>query len=301
MKTKVLKMKVNRDLILKARQANLLAYLESNGYTFKREGKHYRCVEHTSLIVTPPNAFCWNSKGINGNSIDFLIKGLGRTFKEAVEELTNIDLEQQKSQPQTEPADGYIVNNSFLKRAYGYLIRNRGIQYNIVSDLVKKGYINMIDKGPYDYPIIGFKVLNEHKEPIGYELHGTFDKAPFKGLTTDTKYGYGFNIAIANPNKAFFFESAVDLISFYQLCRTKKLDIDINDSILVSLAGLKESTLKHMLKAFKINSKPFVCVDNDNAGLEFKKLLESQQIAFKEMLPPTNYKDWNQILQEVEK
>ena len=76
-----------QDLILKARKSNLVDYLKGQGYTFKREGNRYRCIEHKSLVITNGNAYYWNSKQSHGNSIDFLMNHMNMNFNESLEEI----------------------------------------------------------------------------------------------------------------------------------------------------------------------------------------------------------------------
>ena len=291
---------ISKDIIRQARQANLVAYLESKNYSFKQEGNRYRCKQHDSLIITNKNAYYWNSRQDHGNAIDFLVKHLNIDFKTAVQELTNTNLEHKKSplQPPTVKSN-YIVTKDYLNRAYAYLNKQRSIENTIISNLIEKGYLRMITGSNYKYPVIGFTILDKNKQVVGYELQGTFDKVKFKGLTPDVvNTNLGFNITIGKPKKAFFFESAIDLLSFYQLYKNNTLNVplnSLNNVILVSMAGLKVNTLTTTLNAFKIVSKPCVCVDGDKAGTNFKTALKNQNIKFREILVP-KCKDWNEYL-----
>lgn len=296
-------MRINKNIIRQARQANLVAYLESKGYSFTKQGNRYRCMEHNSLVITNGNAYFWNSKQDHGNSIDFLVKHLNMDFKTAVQELTNTNLEHKKSplQPQTVKSN-YIVTKDYLNRAYAYLNKQRSIENTIISNLIEKGYLRIITGSNYKYPVIGFTILDKNKQVVGYELQGTFDKVKFKGLTPDVvNTNLGFNITISKPKTAYFFESSIDLLSFYQLAKKHILNVPLNSSILVSMAGLKVNTLCNTLTAFKIHSEPYICVDNDTAGANFKKSLRHQGIAFKNIEIPNNFKDWNEYLKYVER
>ena len=298
--------KIGEELIQQARKADLETYLMSKGYSFRREGNRVRCMEHNSLVITNGNAYFWNSKQDHGNSIDFLVKHLNMDFKTAVKELTNTDLEHKKSflQPRTVKSSNYIVTKDYLNRAYAYLNKHRCISNDIISRLIEKGYLRMITGSNYKYPVIGFAILNKNKQILGYELQGTFDKVKFKGLTPDVaNTNLGFNITIGQPKKAFFFESAVDLLSFYQLCKNNILNAPLEGSLLVSLAGLKVNTLCNTLSTFKIDSKAcYVCVDSDKAGTNFKTALKNQGIKFIDIkIPNYNCKDWNEYLQYVER
>ena len=293
----MINIRINKELIRRARQANLLEYLEMNGYTFKREGQRFRCKEHNSLIITPPNAFYWNSKGISGNSIDFLMKCQGYTFKSAIEALTDESIEQKNCLPQSSAEkDSYKINNSYINRCFAYLCKTRKLSNSTISYLTDKSYINMLSEGPYKYPVIGFKVLDEDRVASGYEVQGSFDKARFKGVTTDTKYGYGFNLIYGKPLKAIFFESPIDLLSFKELSASKIIDYDTKNTILISLAGLKVNILTTMLEAFNIELKPVLAIDNDVAAEQFKLSLIEKDIKFDIVSPPKQFKDWNEFL-----
>ena len=293
-------MRINKNIIRQARQANLVAYLESKGYSFTKQGNRYRCMEHNSLLITNCNAYFWNSKQDHGNSIDFLVKHLNMDFKTAVQELTNTNLEHKKTLDQLphtnqgftapEPAESFA-------RAFAYLNKSRCISNNIITQLIKNKQIIQTKQ----HNNIAFLIADEKNTIVGAELQGTLTYKKFKGIAANSKYGYGFNIQIKEPKKAFFFESAVDLLSFYQLCKNNILNVPLNSSILVSMAGLKVNTLCNTLTAFKIHSEPYICVDNDTAGANFRKSLRHQGIAFKNTEIPNNFKDWNEYLKYVER
>jgi len=300
---------ISKDIIRRARQANLVAYLQNKkGYSFKQEGNRYRCKQHDSLIITNKNAYFWNSKNDSGNAIDFLVKHLNMGFKTAVTELTNTNLDREKLLTETKTVrSDYVVTKDYLNRAYGYLNKKRYIENTIITNLIEKGYLRMITGPSYKHPNIGFTILDENKQILGYELQGTLDKIRFKGVTSDiiaTNFGFNIQIGTSKPKKAFFFESAIDLLSFFQLCKNNVLNVplnSLNNVILVSMAGLKVNTLTTTLNAFKIVSKPCVCVDGDVAGNNFKTTLKNQNIKFTEILVPKGFKDWNEYLKYVER
>lgn len=287
---------INQELIRQARQSDLKAFLEKQGYSFARNGNNWRCKEHSSLIITD-NMFYWNSRCKSGNSIDFLVNCLNYTFKDALEALTNTNLSIQKNSPrppiQKSEVKNYIVSKDNISRAYAYLSKKRLIDNSIITQLVESNHIKMITSEKYKHTNIAFTIFDEFDNVAGYELQGTLDKVKFKGITEDTKYGYGFNIRTSNnPKRAFFFESAIDLLSFYQLYQTH-----LEDNILVSMAGLKTNIIKHTLERFKGVLETLIATDNDIASLNFKEALKNENRAFKEVLVPSGYKDWNALLQ----
>lgn len=302
---------MNKNLIEKARQTNLLNYLSCKGYNFRIEGNRYRCKEHSSLVISlnpytnTYSSYYWNSKDETGNSLDFIIKNLNMNFKTAVEELTNAEfnttIEHKKSplEPPTHKGQ-YIASKNHLNRAYAYLNKRRLLSTTIITNLIDKGYLKMITGPQYKYPLIGFTIKDINKKTLGYELQGTLDKVRFKGLTSDViNTDFGFNIIIGKPKNIIFFESTIDLLSYYQLAKDKTISEPFKDIILASMAGLKVNTILKMIQAFKIDSKPYISIDSDKAGIKFKKSLHTKNIAFQEInLPISNgdIKDYNDYL-----
>lgn len=81
------------------------------------------------------------------------------------------------------------------------------ISYNIVKELINMNIVGQDQKGNAI-----FKVLDENKNVVGAEKRGTVTGSIFKQVANGSKSGYGVNIVIGEPQKAFFFESAIDLI-----------------------------------------------------------------------------------------
>ena len=286
---------MNKELIKQARQADLAHYLICKGYRLIKNGTRYRHPDHNSLVFTK-NSYYWNSRSETGNSIDYLVKHLGYDFTTAVYELTK-----EKNIPGPPSVECFNIDNLKLtknnyNRAFAYLNKTRYVDNNIITYLIDNNCLFMDDHNNIVFPI-----YDENNKIVGAELQGTLTYKKFKGISKNSKYGYGFNIRTSHqPKKAFFFESAIDLISFYQLCEYCFLE-NIDNSILISMAGLKPNIVKCTLKAFEIDFKPIFCVDNDEAGQAFINAFKSQNKAYEVYLPPDDYKDWNEYLISVEK
>lgn len=289
-------MKYSKEQIRQARQADLAEFLKSKGVNLIRNGTRYRHPKHSSLVFTK-NSYYWNSKSESGNSIDYLVKYEGYTFSRAVYELTN---QQQKNTPKPTNLECFNIDNIKLSnnynRAFAYLNKTRFIDNNIIAYLKNNNHLFIDERNNIVFPI-----YDELNNIVGAELQGTLTYKKFKSISKNSKYGYGFNIKTSHqPKKAFFFESAIDLISFYQLCEYC-FQADIEDSILISMAGLKPNIVECTLKAFKIDFKPILCVDNDEAGQAFINAFKNENKAYKVYLPPDNHKDWNDYLISIEK
>ena len=285
---------IESEIIRKARQANLAQYLISIGVQLKPQGNRHRHTEHNSLVFTD-NAYKWNSRSESGNALDYLVRHMGFDFPQAVAELTK---ERAANQDQQTAATKIIFNESNLNlgsdniKVVQYLNKSRYISHSTIDFLISKSLL--FQQKQTNNAI--FPIYDENKNLVGAELQGIIPKKRFKGITGGSKYGYGFNVQFSNDNAfdyALFFESAIDLISFIDWKlnhKTKSLD----RCILISMSGLKINIIRHTLKAFQGNMKTVLCVDNDEAGQNFKTELQKEKISFSVCTPADGFKDWNE-------
>ena len=283
-------MKMDKELIRQARQTNLPNYLQTKGIELKREGRRFKSKEHDSLIFTD-NAYYWNSRNEHGNAIDYLTRHLGYSFQEAISELIGIknSIDETPTSQQCFKITNVTTSNQ-LQRTIAYLNKSRFINNDIIISLIK----NKLLFQEQDTNNAIFVMLNERDEIVGAELQGTLSHIRFKGIASGSEYGYGFNIKDSNkPKKAFFFESAIDLLSFYEMYQNR-----LESFILVSMGGLKVNVVERILEAYTSVTESFICTDADEASSNFKKGLT---MPFTEVLPVKPHKDWNEQLRDRKK
>lgn len=134
---------------------------------------------------------------------------------------------------------------------------------------------------------------NNNGETVGAEIQGTNSEKRFKGVAEGTGNSV-FAVKIGGHScrteKCYVFESAIDLMNFKQLANQDK----IQNSLLVSMAGLKPNSLKSIAeKGIKIYS----CVDNDEAGREFENT--NGLPSCRRILVENGVKDYNELLKKV--
>jgi hypothetical protein len=287
-----------REQIKQARQANLAEYLIRQGVPLERVGQRYRHKEHNSLVFTE-NAYYWNSRGETGNAIDYLIRHLGMDFKTALYELTltetqtNADIVIRKRE--IFDFTQFIIEPD-MRRTIAYLNKSRGISYELIKQLI---FDKLLLQEAETNNII-FPMYDETGSIVGAELCGTLTEKRFKGIKAGSEYGYGYTIQGKSEIKcALFFESAIDLLSFIDIERLKNKSID--SLALVSMAGLKDVILKQTLNRRNEPLQAVVCVDSDEAGVEFIKNVTGQISGIKILYPDVQYKDWNDQLQARKK
>ena len=273
--------RISQELIDKACTANLIAYCQARGIPLKKEGKEYIVKDNDSLYISMLEPWKWyrHSTGEGGKAIDFCMKYLNMSFSQAVTELTGelpaLDREQ------VTPTK-YTPNCSTnQKRVIAYLVKKRMLDYGIVTQAIQKYHLRQDTNGNCVFQIFDFA-----GNLVGAELHGTGD-ARFKGQASEQQ-GFGFCISFSEkPKLLFFFESAIDLLSFWEIQRGK-----LNDAMLISMGGLKSAVFCNYKEHYS-EAHCILCVDNDEKGRNFAKEVKCQQIA-----PDSGVKDWNEHLKK---
>ena len=280
---------INQETIRQARQTNLVAYLIAKGEHLNRVGKNFTIEKHDSLYIKD-NMFVWYSQNKKGNSIDFLMCYYNMPFQKAVEELTNtppLNALNDVKIPPYKPSEPLQATERATdeKRVIAYLCKRRGLKNNLIFDLIKQGKLFQDINGNCN-----FIICDWNEQAIGEEKVGTGDKR-YKQISTHS--GYGFHLTLGNPKETtdiMYFESAIDLLSCYQIYQDK-----LTHHLLVSLGGLNSSVIQELHK-LKPSLKHWLCVDNDQAGIDFIKEMKFKFEDLHIFKPPHNFKDWNEML-----
>ena len=273
------------ELVRAARRADLAQYLLSIGAPMLRSGCRHTHAEHDSLVVKG-NMYYWNSRGDKGNSLDYLVRHLGMDFKSAVAALSGFDPGAYALPPAPVPR-GAAGN---YKKVYAYLHKTRGISYGILQTLVDAG---LLEQEAVSNNAV-FLMRDVNGETVGAELAGTLSERRFKGVRAGSKYGYGFNFMPCGEavDYVLFFESAIDLLSFWQIKASRGKGL--RGTLLVSMCGLKPNVIAHMTRAF--GGMPVLCPDNDEAGRLFAASFAEDGLDARLLRPDARCKDWNEQL-----
>ncbi len=109
----------------------------------------------------------------------------------------------------------------------------------------------------------------------------------YKGVAPGTTESY-FSYDKGEPQKAYVFESSIDLMSFMSL------HPDVTNCKFVAMAGLKPNVVEKLLEK---NIPVTLCVDNDSAGQKFTSQFGSRVRRFTEC-QQFGVKDFNELLTE---
>lgn len=279
----------NNEQLERARSANLAEYFRSSGYEIEQIKNELHVKNYGGLYINlnDNSWFCFSADKGGNNAVNCLTEIIGMDFKTAVEELSGERFSRRFENPQNnisvkkelelpERADN-------MKMVFAYLCKTRGISSEIVSQLAHDKLLYQDKKGN-----AVFLHKDENGKIIGAEIQGTNSSKRFKGVAKGTSDSV-FSFQIGSPNRAYVFESAIDLLSFKQLANPQK----IQNCILVSMAGLKPNSLEKLRNS---GIKIYSCVDNDEAGRAFtaaQNLTPCNRI-----LQENGVKDFNELLQK---
>lgn len=317
-------------LIQEAKLTSLTEYFRQSGYKLRQYG-HEVYVDglsgHQLCINSATNQWCDHyveGSGATNNAVECLIQVLDKTFEQAVFELTGRDISYSRAEkyprsfrPQyTSPPRPKVPEPvkkelrmperaETMRQVYAYLCKTRGIPIAVVQELAHTGLLyqsehrteTVVNGKPKIYRNANAVFVHRDAKGtiIGAELQGCNSERRFKGIAPGTgNSAFMFTPVPTRDGKirrAYIFESAIDLLSFYTFCENKS---KLTGSLLVSMAGLKPSVPKRLqAEGIEIIS----CVDNDDAGRRFEQengFVRSESV--KQKLDYRGFKDWNELL-----
>ena len=258
-----------------AKSIDMMSYLSSKGYTLKSNGTNRYLIEPHSSLVLFTNTNSWYSFKENkgGNLINFLQYYEDKTFQEAmfeiVGEVNNREQIEQRKYTKYVPVvekKGEIIlptSNKDNKRAYSYLTKTRGIDTEIVNELIKQGDIYQNDKG-------GVVFVSKDKENnVKFAcVRSTSENSSFRQDVKNSIKEYGFK-TVGTSNRLFVFEAPIDLLSHATISKMQGKDWKKDNRI--SLGGTSDKALNKFLEENKNIKEIVFFLDNDSAGIESSK------------------------------
>ncbi len=315
------------ELLEQARHADLADYFRTSGYTLKKiSGEIY--INEIKGLSIKPETNSWFSHyhqvGRVNNSVDCLTIILDKSFKDAVYELTGQDISRTRSntsyvkknvapvRQSEKPQEKNKEEKEMImpehaptqRRVFGYLHTGRNIPNDIIREFIDEKILYQAEqeiKGTLQGKEQIFKRTNAvfvHKDKdgkeVGGEIQGLDINKRFKGTVGGTGESFFKFVPVKDvrPVRAFIFESAIDLMSFYSMCNDKS---KLRGTMLVSMAGLKNFVVEQLREQ---GLNVISAVDNDDAGRRFEKNNELTRSGFVvEKLDIHNFKDWNERLE----
>lgn len=287
---------------------DILTLAEDLGYTVQKVGSYYTLKEHDSVRINAnENKFFRNSNNSYGSVIDFYMEFTGSDFKDALKHLGgkyNISKPAIKDQDSIKKENNRREEIQDLilpkgaddnKRAYAYLTKTRGIDTDIVKEMIDKNMIYQDEKGNCVF------VSYEDNKPVFCCFRGTGSKR-FLGDIEGSSYEKSFYIE--NGSKTLVLtESVIDSMSIMSLTKINGYDYKDLDYLALSGASKYEKALNYHLNKKNIE-KVIVALDNDNGGIKIAGSVKEyinqnfSEIAVLIKLPQ-NEKDYNDKLKKV--
>ena len=267
--------RITKEQVRRARQTDLVQYLQAKGVRMKKEGKNFRLPGHGGLLVAG-NKYWHASTGKGGNAIDFLVEVEKMSFLEAVEELLKFSAgvfqEEKKKEPEPAKTDSLPLKANKNNRVIAYLTQTRKIPAPLVFKCIKKKILYQDFKNNAVFPCW----------PFGAIIEGTLSQVRFK-----QRIGSGIWILPGTETNVVIVESPIDALSL----KTLRPEI----GTITALGGTgSESVLFSFLSDLK-PKKVYLALDNDAAGQEANLRL-SEKISFQTEILKPEKKDWNEDL-----
>lgn len=258
----------NFDEIEEAKSVNIVDYLLTNGYNLKKAGKQYLLEPHSSFVIFPQtNSWFYYKENIGGNIINFLQEYESKSFKEAVSELLgkSISTERKYTKYVSVPMEkGEIIlpkKSNNTNKVFDYLTKNRGIDSDIILELLKNGDIYQTE----DYGSVVF-VSKDKENHIKYAcIRSTYENSSFKQDVENSNKNYGFK-TIGKSDKVFVFEAPIDLLSHATISKMQGKDWQEDNRI--SLGCVSDNALEKFLEENTHIKEVVLFLDNDETGLK---------------------------------
>lgn len=331
--------KGRRERVEYARSRDILDVASELSMELVRSGRDYRWKEHDSMVISPDkNMWNWFSRHQGGDVISLVETMKEVNFNQAIDYLNDGSFKEYTAVERVQEPFSYYLDpyEQPFDAARTYLKEQRGLSDETIDFFLDKGVLaqaNAKVNGSIE-PVVVFKSLDFSGEIVGATLQGieeNWEKWPERGyaknIVRNSDGITGLHVDIGQPNRLIFAESAIDLMSYYELHKDSLQDVR-----LVSMDGIKEAVIgRHLVQLQSdISGRPLrwsyeqlaeglqtaidnnffadgkhadwitLAVDNDEAGRTFIDTLREKGATINEDLPdlqPGQDKtDWNDVL-----
>lgn len=257
--------KFTDEQITQANQVSLLELSKSLGYQPEKRGNNYHIKDHGGLYISDAkNSFyCWAQES-GGGPIQFLMKVESMNWVDAMKYLVGDNQElqtdrsmkwQPKEQKRTEFKLPEKSQNSY-KRLFAYLLKARGLDKDIVIDLVNQKKI--YESHPHHNVVfVGF---DENGQPRQAFQRGTVTGITFKGEVPGGDKNYCFAME-GKGDSLTVYEAAIDAISHASIL--KHFGMSWKKEHRIALGCLSDHSLEVYLKRHPEIKNIKFALDND--------------------------------------
>ncbi|HEP3040524.1 TPA: toprim domain-containing protein [Streptococcus pyogenes] len=333
--------KSRRERVEYARSRDILDVASELNMELVRSGRDYRWKEHDSMVISPDkNMWNWFSRHQGGDVISLVETMKEVNFNQAIDYLNDGSFKEYTVVERVQEPFSYYLEpyEQPFEAARTYLKEQRGLSDETIDFFLDKGVLaqaNAKVNGSIE-PVVVFKSFDFSGEIVGATLQGieeNWEKWPERGyaknIVRNSDGITGLHVDIGQPNRLIFAESAIDLMSYYELHKDSLQDVR-----LVSMDGVKEAVVGRHLAQLQseLSGRPMrwshdqlaeglqtaidnnfftdgkhadwitLAVDNDTGGHNFIDSLREKGATINEDLPdlqPGQDKtDWNDALKQ---
>ena len=256
------------EQISQANGVSLLGLAQQLGYKPNKRGSNYHISEHGGLYINDQkNSFyCWAQER-GGGPVQFIMMMENKNWVDAMKYLVGdgeIQQSANNTKRWTKPAEVKPTEfklpekeKASYKRLFAYLIKTRGLDKDIVINLVNKKKI--YESSPHHNVV--FVGYDEKGVPKQAFQRGTVSGLPFKGEVAGSNKDYCFAME-GKGDSLTVCEAAIDAIS--HACITRHYYGEVwKKEHRIALGGLSDNPLKKYLETHPEIKKITFALDND--------------------------------------
>lgn len=287
------------EQIRHANNINILEYAKQY-FDVKKAGVNSYKIEGYGGLHINPVTNKWNcfSQGKGGGPIQFVMFMENKSWVESVKQLLGITscniVNHQRNI--REEAKGELIlpeKNNTYKHVIAYLIKTRGIDKDIVYDLIK-------NKKVYEdkYRNCVFVGYDKEGNARYASIRGTnSNMAAYRGDVKNSDKSFSFCLE-GSSNKVFVFEAPIEVMSYLTLINHYNSSSTF-DNHMISLGCLGEVALDRYLDENPNINEIVLCLNNDKWGrLATERIKEKYVEKYKVNIEYPHREDYNEDLQE---
>lgn len=260
--------KFTDDQIHQANQVSLLELTKELGYYPEKRGTNYHIKDHGGLYINDErNSFyCWAAEA-GGGPIQFLMKFENMKWVEAMKylvgdgtDIQNVNRDMKWQKPKEEKRTEFKLpeksQNSY-KRLFAYLLKARGLDKDIVMNLVN--HKKIYESHPHHNVV--FVGYDEDGQPKQAFQRGTVTGITFKGEVPGGDKNYCFAME-GKGDSLTVYEAAIDAISHASIL--KHFGMSWKKEHRIALGCLSDHSLEGYLKRHPEIKNITFALDNDD-------------------------------------
>lgn len=283
--------KYTREEIETAHNTDLVSFLENRGEKITTVGSHNYWMHDGETVSISNNLWFNHYTQEGGEAIGFIRAFFGTDFCGAVGMLLGESIAQmQEREKPVKPKEPFKLpeRNDDMRRAYGYLVKTRGIDKDVVSTFMRCGQIYE-DAKHHNVVFAGF---DRTGKPRHAHMRGTGTESKFKMTSPRSEPEYSFHWN-GRDNEIFLFEAPIDMLSYISMYPSGWM----NHSY-AAACSVADRVLFQCLKDNPNIDTVHICFDNDMAGQSaaFKLTGKLNEQGYRVNVIVPEHKDWNEDL-----